>query len=35
MREELFSGDHFVTLARRQRDVDRARFRVDDGVEFG
>jgi hypothetical protein len=35
VRKQLFSGDHLVTLARRQRDVDRPRFRIDDGVELG
>ena len=33
--EQLLGGDHFVALARRERDVDRAAFGVDDGVELG
>ena len=35
VREQLLGGYLFVALAGRQRDVDRARFRVDDGVELG
>jgi hypothetical protein len=33
--EELSSGHHLVALARRQRDVERPAFRVDDRVDFG
>ena len=35
VREKLVGGDHLVPLAGRERDVDRPRFRVDDGVELG
>jgi hypothetical protein len=30
--KQLLGGYHLVPLARRQRDVERTRFRVDDGV---
>jgi hypothetical protein len=33
--EQLVGNDHFVPLPRRERDVDRATFGVDDGVELG
>jgi len=33
--EQLLGGDHLMALPRRERDVDRAAFGVDDGVEFG
>ena len=32
MGKQLFGGYHLVPLARRQRDVERTRFRIDDGV---
>jgi hypothetical protein len=35
MLEKLMGGHHFVPLARRDRDVDRTTFGVDDGVDFG
>lgn len=33
--EQLGRGDHLVSLARRQRDVERPPFRVDDRVDLG
>lgn len=33
--KQLASRDHFVPLPLRERDVDRARFGVDDGMELG
>ena len=30
--KQLLGGHHLVPLARRQRDVERTRFRIDDGV---
>ena len=35
MREQRTCGDHFVPLAWRERDVERARLGVDEGVDFG
>jgi hypothetical protein len=35
MGKQLVGGDHFVPLPRRERDVERAPFDVDDGVELG
>ena len=32
--KELVGNDHFVPLPRRERDVDRAAFGIDDGVEL-
>ena len=34
LREQLFGDRHLVPLARRQRDVERAALRVDDGMEL-
>ena len=33
--EQLEGRNHFVALSRRQRDVERPRFRVDDRVDLG
>jgi hypothetical protein len=33
--KELIGHHHFVPLPRRERDVDRPTFGVDDGVELG
>ena len=32
--EQFVGNDHFVPLPRRERDVERAAFDVDDGVEL-
>ncbi|MEJ2153403.1 MAG: hypothetical protein P8Y29_10785 [Gemmatimonadota bacterium] len=34
MSEELIGGDHFVSLARCDGDVNRARFGIDNGVKL-
>src|ERR1019366_5986213 len=34
LREQLLGDRHLVPLARRQRDVERAALRVDDGMEL-
>ena len=35
MFEQVFGHAHFVLLARRDRDVERPAFEVDDSVDFG
>jgi hypothetical protein len=35
MLKKLGGSDHFVPLPGRDRDVDGAGFRIDDGVKFG